>query len=117
MGAINCFVTDMRGNGGGHREITTDQKTIALLQTLGLTTYEATAYAALAWIGSTTPFALAGIDQMADECTMTCRKSTESGVSRRRSCKKRRAPGGMPAAYRFSPWVLLSPEADHVPVP
>jgi hypothetical protein len=35
--------------------MTTDQKTIALLQTLGLSVYETKACAALAWIGSTTP--------------------------------------------------------------
>ncbi|ACL16614.1 TrmB family transcriptional regulator [Methanosphaerula palustris] len=39
--------------------MTIDQKTITLLQTLGLTTYEAKAYAVLAQIGSTTPFTLA----------------------------------------------------------
>lgn len=39
--------------------MTTDQKTIALLRTLGLSAYEAKAYAALARLGSTTPFALA----------------------------------------------------------
>jgi HTH-type transcriptional regulator, sugar sensing transcriptional regulator len=39
--------------------MTTDQKTIALLQTLGLSAYEAKAYDALVRLGSTTPFALA----------------------------------------------------------
>jgi len=36
-----------------------DSRTIALLQTLGLTTYDAKAYAALIGLGSTTPFILA----------------------------------------------------------
>jgi sugar-specific transcriptional regulator TrmB len=39
--------------------MTSDPKTIALLQTLGLSTYDAKAYAVLMRIGSTTPFILA----------------------------------------------------------
>ena len=77
--------------------MTTDQKTIALLQTLGLSAYEAKAYAALARIGSTTPFALA------EEAGIPAPRSTIPSSDLNASTGSLSRRGGPGRSYRSVP--------------